>query len=85
MPEHHHSYTTFVLLVPLALADHITGNLGSGCILEMVKHIGLPHNHKTPCPHTDAELLQKSKMDYTMRILFHPLVLVVISADAMSY
>jgi hypothetical protein len=29
--------------------------------------------------------LQKSKMDYTMRILFHPLVLVVISADAMSY
>jgi hypothetical protein len=30
-----------------------------------------------PCPHINAELLLMSRMDYTMRILLCPLVLVV--------
>jgi hypothetical protein len=37
-----------------------------------------------PCPHINAELLLASKMDYTMMILFCPLVLVVNIDDAAS-
>jgi hypothetical protein len=39
---------------------------------------------KDPCPHINFELLLASKMDYTMRILFCPLVLVVNIDDAVS-
>jgi hypothetical protein len=37
-----------------------------------------------PCPLTNAELLLVSRMDYTMRILVCPLVLVVNIDDAVS-
>jgi hypothetical protein len=37
-----------------------------------------------PCPHINAELLLVSKMDYTMRILVCPLVVVVNIDDAVS-
>jgi hypothetical protein len=39
---------------------------------------------KNPCPNMNAELLLESNMDYTMRILFCPLVLVVNIDDAIS-
>jgi hypothetical protein len=35
-----------------------------------------------PCPHINAELLLVSRMDYTMRVLLCPLVLVVNIHDA---
>jgi hypothetical protein len=37
-----------------------------------------------PCPHINAELLLVSRMDYTMRILLCPLVLVVNIDDTIS-
>jgi uncharacterized membrane protein len=37
-----------------------------------------------PCPHINAELLLVSRMDYIMRILLCPLVLVVNINDAVS-
>jgi hypothetical protein len=38
----------------------------------------------SPCPHINAELLLVYQMDYTMRILLCPLVLVVNIDDAIS-
>jgi hypothetical protein len=35
-----------------------------------------------PCPYVNADLLLVSRMDYTMRILLCPLVLVVNTDDA---
>jgi hypothetical protein len=44
---------------------------------------GLPITNN-PCPHINAELLLASRMDYTIRILVCPVVLVVITDDAVS-
>jgi hypothetical protein len=87
--EHHHTCTTFVLRLPVvhlpvAFADHMRGNLRSGCLYsDMAKDAGLPVVNK-PCPHINAELLVVSRIDCTMRILLCPLVLVVNIDDVSS-
>jgi hypothetical protein len=48
----------------------------------VAKHAGLPIT-KNPCPHINVELLQESKIDYTM-ILLCPLVLAVNIDDTVS-
>jgi hypothetical protein len=47
----------------------------------MAEHVGLPVT-SDPHPHINAELLLMSRMDYTMRVLFFPLVLIVNIDDA---
>jgi hypothetical protein len=49
----------------------------------VAKDAGLPISNN-PCPHINAELLLVSRMDYTMRILLCPLVLVVNIDDIVS-
>jgi hypothetical protein len=48
----------------------------------MWQNMGLPIYN--PCPHINAELLLVPRVDYTMRILLCPLVLVVNIEDAIS-
>jgi hypothetical protein len=50
-----------VLHFPVALADHVRGNLSSGCLhTDVAKYAGLPNN---PYPHINDELLLMSRMD----------------------
>jgi hypothetical protein len=52
-----------VAYLPVALADQVRGNLGSGCLQgDVAKHAGLPITNN-PCPHINAELLLMSRMD----------------------
>jgi hypothetical protein len=51
VPEHHHACTTLVLWLPVAqlpvaMADPVRGNLGSGCLqTHVIKRAGLPNIH----------------------------------------
>jgi hypothetical protein len=73
-----------VVLLQVALADHVRGNRGSGCLqADVAKHADLSITNN-PCPHVNAELLLLSRTDYTVRILLCPLVLVVNVNDAVS-
>jgi hypothetical protein len=49
----------------------------------VAKHAGISVTNN-PCPYIDAELLLVSRIDYTMRILLCPLVLVVNIDDIVS-
>jgi hypothetical protein len=65
-----------VLHFPVALADHVRGNLGRGCLYADVAEYGAYQTITNyPYTHIDGELLLVSRMDYTMRIFFRPLVL----------
>jgi hypothetical protein len=68
-----------VVHLPVALAAHVRGDLGSDCLqADLAKQARLPNNHQhNPCPNINAELLLLSSIGYTMRILLCPLVLVV--------
>jgi hypothetical protein len=48
---------TSAVQLPVNLADHLRGNLSTGCLQAVVvKHAGLP-TISNPCPHINAELL----------------------------
>jgi hypothetical protein len=67
-----------VVHLPVALADRVRRNLGSGCVkADVAKLRAYQITTNNSCPHINAELLLVSRMDYTVRILLCPLVLVV--------
>jgi hypothetical protein len=54
---YHFRALTSAAQLPVALADHIRGNLGSGCLhADVAKQARLPITNNT-CPHINAELL----------------------------
>jgi hypothetical protein len=47
-----------VVQLPIALADPVRGNIGSGCQqADAAKHVGLPKIANNPFPQINAELL----------------------------
>jgi hypothetical protein len=72
-----------VVHLPVALADHVRGNLIRGCLKLMWQNMRAYQVTNNPCPYIIAELLLVSRMDYTMRILLSLLAL-VLSTDAVS-